>query len=363
MSSSRLYVTATAPFEAARQVECLPEGHRSRRLHGHGFLARIRAEVSSTAPPVPDAEKYAARLTAEVAALDYRLLNDLVPVPTDENLARWLRERLHMPDLNRVGIQSTCDQGVDLDGHDHAHLWRRFRLEAAHQLPKVPPGHPCGRMHGHGFEVILHADQDLRGQNLGVDYDYLAAVWTPLHTQLHHHCLNDLPGLDNPTSERLAAWLWDRLKPQLPLLSWVTVYETTTAGCHYDGRRYRIWKELRFESALRLRHVAGDDPRHCLHGHSYTLRLHLTAPLDDMRGWTVDYGEVKARFEPLYRQLDHHRLDELAGLVEPTLAELLNWLRERLTTSLPALDRIDLDPTPSYGAMLCWGEGSPALPG
>lgn len=103
MSSSRLYVTATAPFEAARQVECLPEGHRSRRLHGHGFLARIRAEVSSTAPPVPDAEKYAARLTAEVAALDYRLLNDLVPVPTDENLARWLRERLHMPDLNRVG--------------------------------------------------------------------------------------------------------------------------------------------------------------------------------------------------------------------------------------------------------------------
>ena len=242
--NARQYVTAAAPFEAARQVECLPEGHRARRLHGHGFLARIRAEVASAASPVSDAEEYAARLTAEVAALDYRLLNDLVPVPTDENLARWLRERLRLPGLDRVGIQSTRDQGVDLDGRDHAHVWRRFRLEAAHQLPKVPPGHPGGRMHGHGFEVILHADQDLNGQDLGVDYDHLAAVWAPLHRQLHYRCLNDLPGLDNPTSERLAAWLW-----------------------------------------------------------------------------------------------------------------------ERLASPLPELDRIDLDPTPGYGAMLCWGEEGPALPG
>ncbi|CDH43666.1 6-carboxytetrahydropterin synthase [Candidatus Contendibacter odensensis] len=361
--NSRQYVTAAAPFEAARQVECLPEGHRARRLHGHGFLARIRAEISPAASPVPDAEEYEQRLVAEVAALDYRLLNDLIPIPTDENLARWLRERLHRPGLDRVGIQSTRDQGVDLDGRDHAHVWRRFRLEAAHQLPNVPLGHPCGRMHGHGFEVILHADQDLSGQDLGVDYDHLAVVWAPLHSQLHHHCLNDLPGLDNPTSERLAAWLWDRLKPQLPPLSWVTVYETATAGCHYDGRHYRIWKELRFESALCLRRVASDDPRHRLHGHSYAVRLHLTAPLDELRGWTVDYGEVKARFEPLYQQLDHQRLDQLAGLTEPTLAQLLIWLRERLASSLPELDRIDLDSTPGCGAVLCWGEEGPALPG
>jgi 6-pyruvoyltetrahydropterin/6-carboxytetrahydropterin synthase len=218
-------------------------------------------------------------------------------------------------------------------------------------------------MHGHGFEIILHADQDFGGQDLRVDYDHLAVVWAPLHSQLHHHCLNDLPGLDNPTSERLAAWLWERLKPQLLPLSWVTVYETTTTGCHYDGRLYRIWKELRFEGALRLHHVASDDPRRCLHGHSYAVRLHLTAPLDDTRDWTVDYGEVKARFEPLYQQLDHHQLDQLSGLSEPTLTELLNWLRERLVFLLPDLDRIDLDSTPGCGAMLCWGEEGPALPG
>jgi 6-pyruvoyltetrahydropterin/6-carboxytetrahydropterin synthase len=160
-------------------------------------------------------------------------------------------------------------------------------------------------MHGHGFEVILHADQDLQGRDLGVDFDRLGELWVPLHATLHHACLNDLPGLDNPTSERLAAWLWQRLKPELPPLSWVTVYETATAGCHYDGRHYRIWKEQTFESALRLRHAPTGDPRRRLHGHSYRIRLHLTAPLDEVLGWTVDYGEVKARFEPIYRELDH----------------------------------------------------------
>jgi 6-pyruvoyltetrahydropterin/6-carboxytetrahydropterin synthase len=92
-----------------------------------------------------------------------------------------------------------------------------------------------------------------------------------------------------------------------------------------------------------------------LHGHSYTLRLHLTAPLDEVMGWTVDYGEVKTLFEPLYRQLDHHRLDELADLAEPTLAELLGWMGARMATVLPTLDRIDLEQTPGCGAMLCWG--------
>ena len=116
-------------------------------------------------------------------------------------------------------------------------------------------------MHGHGFEVILHADQDLHGRDLGVDFDRLGELWRPLHATLHHACLNDLPGLDNPTSERLAAWLWQRLQPELPPLSWVTVYETASAGCHYDGRHYRIWKEQTFESAVRLRQAPAGDSR------------------------------------------------------------------------------------------------------
>ena len=358
-----IYLLAAAPFEAACRVDILPPGHRSRRLHGHSFLARVRATLPDGGEPWPGAagDTLAERLREAVAPLDYALLNDYLPVPTDENLARWLRARLAAVKIETVGIQSTRDQGVDLDGCDHVHVWRRFRFEAAHQLPRVPPGHPCGRMHGHGFEVIVHAHQPLAGQDMGIDYDHLAQCWTPVGEELHLACLNDLPGLDNPTSERLAAWLWARLRSRLPALSWITVYETTTAGCHYDGQHYRIWKEQRFESALRLNRAPAGDLRRRLHGHSYRIRLHLTAPLDEVMGWTVDYGEVKARFEPAYRQLDHQRLDQLTGLDDADPAGLLRWIRLALTERLPQLDRIDLEQTPGCGAMLCWGEVEPVV--
>ena len=68
---------------------------------------------------------------------------------------------------------STPHEGVDLDRNDHAHVWRRYVLQSAHRLPNVKPGHKCGRMHGHGFEVILHADQDLGAREISVDYDHL----------------------------------------------------------------------------------------------------------------------------------------------------------------------------------------------
>jgi 6-pyruvoyltetrahydropterin/6-carboxytetrahydropterin synthase len=362
--NQRLYTVAAAPFEAARQVEILPVGHRARRLHGHSFIATIRAELPLDWAGFAGAEieLLAERLQAVIAPLDYRWLNDHLPVPTDENLARWIRARLDAPGIERVGIQSTRHQGVALDQRDHAHVWRRFRFEAAHQLPKVPTGHPCGRMHGHGFEVILHADQDLENRDMGVDFDRLGDLWKPLHTELDHACLNDLPGLDNPTSERLAAWLWQRLKPALAALSWVTVYETATAGCHYDGQHYRIWKEQTFESALCLRQAPSGDSRRRLHGHSYRIRLHLIAPLDEVLGWTVDYGEMKAKFDPIWHQLDHHRLDETAGLEDADPASLLVWMRAALSEQLPQLDRIDLEPTPGSGVVLCWGDAGPTLP-
>jgi 6-pyruvoyltetrahydropterin/6-carboxytetrahydropterin synthase len=116
--NERLYLVAAAPFEAARRVDILPAGHRARRLHGHGFLARVRAELPPDWAPFPGAEtdELAERLREAVAPLDYALLNDRLPTPTDENLARWLRARLAVPGLERIGIQSTRDQGVDLDG-------------------------------------------------------------------------------------------------------------------------------------------------------------------------------------------------------------------------------------------------------
>jgi 6-pyruvoyltetrahydropterin/6-carboxytetrahydropterin synthase len=362
--TERLLYTAAAPFEAARAVSILPQGHRARNLHGHSFVARVRAEVPHGWAPFPgdEAATLSEAIRSSVEPLDYQQLNDHLVTPTDENLARWIRERLDLPGIEFVGVQSTKDQGADLDHDNQAHVWRRFRFEAAHQLPNVPKGHQCGRMHGHGFEVILHANQRLNGDDMGVDFDRLGEIWMPYHQQLHMRCLNDIPGLENPTSEMLAAWLWQRIKPMLPELSWITVYETVTAGCHYDGQHYRIWKEFRFESAVSLTRAPDGHVARQLHGHSYLSRLHLTAPLDDVLGWTVDYGDVKAIFKPTYNRLDHYFLNELPGLEHSDVASLLRWIKGNIAPELPELDRIDLFETPGCGALLSWGEQPPALP-
>ena len=119
----------------------------------------------------------------------------------------------------------------------------------------------------------------------------LDTAWAPLAAKLEQHCLNDIPGLDNPTSENLAAWLYAALQPALPTLRRVLVFETGSCGaCHADGRT-RIWKDLPFDSATRLPAAGGALAR--LHGHSYTLRLHLEGALDERAGWVVDFGAVK----------------------------------------------------------------------
>jgi 6-pyruvoyltetrahydropterin/6-carboxytetrahydropterin synthase len=373
--SDTIYYLATVPFESACQIDILPKTHPSGNLHGHSYLASVRVPIEhpgdikkNQLPNIP-LDYLRNHLSNTLAPLDYSFLNHHLPIPTDENLARWVHEKIDLKGIDRVAIQSTHDTGVDLDKFGHAHIWRRYRFEAAHQLPNVPEGHQCGRMHGHGFEVILHANQDLdhgeqpqAHEDMGVDFDQVDRLWQPLHEQLHYHCMNDIPGLENPTSEVLANWIWLQVKPQFPQLSWVTVYETHTSGCHYNGEHYRIWKEQRFESALRLKQVPEHDQRRRLHGHSYLIRLHLTAALDEVMGWTVDYGDVKAQFKPVYEQLDHHRLDQLDGLEDADVASLLYWIKAKMADALPQLDRIDLFETPGCGATLCWGEEGPALP-
>lgn len=368
MSVLHLWHAAAHGFEAACSVASLPPGHRARRLHGHSFLARIRAELPHDWATFPGAEveQVQAALAAAVAPLDHQHLNAvLADDPTDENLARWLRARLatRVPGLRQVGVLSTTDCGVDLDPDDQAHVWRRYRFQSAHQLPNVPAGHKCGRMHGHGFEVIVHARQPLAPEaGVSIDYDHLDALWAPLHAELDHACLNDLPGLDNPTSEMLAAWLWARLQPVLPQLSWLTVYETASCGAQYDGRQFRIWKDFTLDSAVVLQRAPAGDHRRRLHGHTWTLRLHLCAPLDAVRGWTVDFGDVKAQFNPLFKRLDHHPLHELPGLVDGDAASLAHWIRAQAAPLLPALERVDLYQTRGCGVLLAWGGDSPALP-
>ena len=115
-------------------------------------------------------------------------------------------------------------------------LAHEFRFEAAHLLPKVPPGHKCARLHGHSFRVELVVVGPVDEQTgWFIDFQRLFDAWKPLHEQLDHRYLNEVPGLDNPTSELLARWIWERVRRALPELARVTVFETCESRCEYEG--------------------------------------------------------------------------------------------------------------------------------
>ena len=115
-------------------------------------------------------------------------------------------------------------------------IWKEFTFEAAHMLPNVPDGHKCKRLHGHSYRVRVCVSGDL-DPKLGwvLDFADIRAACEPIRKELDHYYLNEIDGLENPTSEILARWIWKRLKPALPLLSKVEVAETCTSGCAYEG--------------------------------------------------------------------------------------------------------------------------------
>ena len=115
-------------------------------------------------------------------------------------------------------------------------LYKEFMFEAAHHLPNVPEGHKCGRLHGHSFLVRLYLTGEV-DPHTGwlIDFSEVKSIFNPIYDQLDHHYLNEIEGLENPTSEVLAKWIWDKVKPLLPILSKVEIKETCTAGCIYKG--------------------------------------------------------------------------------------------------------------------------------
>lgn len=115
-------------------------------------------------------------------------------------------------------------------------LFKEFTFEAAHLLPNVPAGHKCARLHGHSFEVTVHVEGDVDPvYGWVVDFGDIKAAVKPVIARLDHYYLNEIQGLENPTSENLAMWIWDEVKEALPIVSAVQVKETCTAGCIYRG--------------------------------------------------------------------------------------------------------------------------------
>ena len=115
-------------------------------------------------------------------------------------------------------------------------LRKTFQFEAAHLLPHLPEDHKCRRLHGHSFraEIAVAGECD-PGMGWVMDYADMSDLFKPLWEQLDHRYLNEIDGLENPTSENIAFWIWRRLKPRLPGLIEVVVAETCTARCVYRG--------------------------------------------------------------------------------------------------------------------------------
>ncbi len=115
-------------------------------------------------------------------------------------------------------------------------IFKEFTFEAAHRLPNVPPGHKCSRLHGHSFQVSVHLTGQVDEASGWVrDFGDISCAMAPLIGMLDHYYLNEIDGLENPTSEVLARWIWMRLSGPLPLLSQVIVRETCNSGCIYRG--------------------------------------------------------------------------------------------------------------------------------
>ncbi len=115
-------------------------------------------------------------------------------------------------------------------------ITQAFSFEAAHRLPHVPPAHRCHRMHGHSYRVELRLEGPVDPvSGFVIDFFDVEAAFAPLLAMLDHNCLNDIDGLDNPTAEIIAVWIWQRVKPSLPFLSAVVVYETPNCWAEHNG--------------------------------------------------------------------------------------------------------------------------------
>jgi 6-pyruvoyltetrahydropterin/6-carboxytetrahydropterin synthase len=112
-----------------------------------------------------------------------------------------------------------------------------FKFEAAHRLPNVPPTHRCSRLHGHSYRIEVQLDGPVDPvTGFVADFFDIEEAFASIMKALDHQCLNDVAGLENPTAENIAGWIWEQLKRSLRHLASVRVYETADCWAEYDGR-------------------------------------------------------------------------------------------------------------------------------
>ena len=334
----KIYLSGMATFHAARKLKYIEDRSLKNLIHGHNFKAIMKAELTDDISlGVLDKE-----LRDLVMEFDYKDLNEYFSEPSDLFLAnRVFESSIDISPLSTT-ISSTDFAGASNYSHNRHEIWKSFSFQASHQLPNVPDDHKCKNMHGHTFRVVLHLEASLEN----TEVIRIEKICAELKANLDRKCLNQVNGLENPTSEILASWIWLRLESLSIPISKVEVMENNDSGCIFNGTEHEIWKQHNIEAAVSY------DLDKEIYGYGYKTKLFIKAPLDEVKGWVMDYGDVKEIFKPIFIKMDHHYLNEIRGLENPSIVEVVKWMRLQLNNNFSELSRIDLYESEGRGVEL-----------
>lgn len=227
----KVELTKSFRFEAAHKT--LWQGD-AQRLHGHSYNVDLilRGVCDPNLGWLVDYAHVSDEFDDLYDQLDHRSLDEVEGLDdtTTDGLGRWIFERMRtrLDALREVRVEIIGKQNYHSETVDAARglpKRLRFGFEAAHALPNLPETHKCRRMHGHSFVVEVAADQ----------LPELSTLLYGVYDGLDHRCLNEVEGLENPTSEEISRWIWNAIRPSAEAIRAVTVAETCTARCTYRG--------------------------------------------------------------------------------------------------------------------------------
>tara|TARA_Y100001970_G_scaffold263451_1_gene348907 strand:- start:1764 stop:2804 length:1041 start_codon:yes stop_codon:yes gene_type:complete len=324
----KIYLSSMSRFHAARKLQHIEDTRFRNLLHGHNFKATIKTEFSKNNLSL---ELLNQKLNTQVTKFNYAYLNDFMSEPSDLHLAdRIFKECEDISPIN-LTVSSTDYTGALINSHSVRTLWKSFTFQASHQLPNVADDHKCKNMHGHTFRVVLYLEP-LSDQKKSVGIE---RVCNDLKDELDKKCLNKIKGLENPTSEILASWVWSKLISSGTPIVKVEVMENINSGCMFNGVEHEIWKQYNLETAISY----NQDKE--IYGFGYKTKLFIKEPLDKVKGWVMDFGDIKEIFKPIFNKMDHHYLNEIEGLSNPSIVDVVKWMRIELKKN-PQLSKIDL---------------------